>query len=344
MQDHSHKDRSGHDHDHAHDHRHGHPHDHDHDHSHGGLNAHAGVSSGTRLKLALFLTAGFMVAEVVGGLWSGSLALLADAGHMLADACALALALWAQVQSRRPPDAMRSYGYHRMPVLVAFVNGLALLAIAAWISVEGVQRLLAPPEIAGKIMLTVAIGGLAVNALSFFILHGGANEDMNVRGAMLHVMGDLLGSVGAIVAAIVILFSGWMPIDPLLSILVALLIVRSAWRLVRESAHVLLEGAPEAFDAVAFAEALPAGVSGVMGVHHVHHWMLTPDRSVMTLHAVLAEGSVSDEVVARIKSWIHAHHKVTHITIQIEHGRCADDGDDAHHHKPNCGPGTAQIR
>jgi len=284
------------------------------------------------------------VAEVVGGIWSGSLALLADAGHMLADACALALALWAQVQSRRPPDAMRSYGYHRMPVLVAFVNGLALLAIAAWISVEGVLRLLAPPEIAGKIMLTVAVGGLIVNALSFFILHGGANEDMNVRGAMLHVMGDLLGSVGAIVAAIVILFSGWTPIDPLLSILVAVLIVRSAWRLVRESAHVLLEGAPEAFDAVAFAEALPAGVSGVTGVHHVHHWMLTPDRSVMTLHAVLAEGSVSDEVVARIKSWIHAHHKVTHITIQIEHGRCADDGDDAHHHKPNCGPGTAQIR
>lgn len=340
MHDHPHNDHAAHDHKHGHAHGHGHEHNHDqgHGHSHGGLSAHAGVTSATRLKLALGLTAGFMVAEVVGGLWSGSLALLADAGHMLADAFALALALWAQVQSRRPPDAMRSYGYHRMPVLAAFVNGLALLAIAAWISVEGVQRLLAPPAIAGDIMLSVAIGGLVVNALSFFILHGGAEEDMNVRGAMLHVVGDLLGSIGAIVAAIVILYSGWTPIDPLLSILVALLIVRSAWRIVRESAHVLLEGSPETFDAVAFSAALPAGVSGVTSVHHVHHWMLTPERSVMTLHAVLAEGSVSDDVVARIKAWIHAHHKVTHITVQIEHDRCADHSDDVQGYRPGCAP------
>ncbi|HEY1075895.1 MAG TPA: cation diffusion facilitator family transporter [Fontimonas sp.] len=297
------------------------------------------MSSATRLKLALGLTAGFMLAEVVGGLWSGSLALLADAGHMLADAFALALALWAQVQSRRPPDAMRSYGYHRMPVLAAFVNGLALLAIAAWISLEGVLRLLDPPPVAGDIMLSVAVGGLVVNLLSFFVLHGGAGQDMNVRGAMLHVVGDLLGSAAAIVAAIVILYSGWMPIDPLLSILVALLIVRSAWRIVGESAHVLLEGAPEAFDAAAFSAALPAGVSGVTSVHHVHHWMLTPERSVMTLHAVLAEGSATDDVVARIKSWIHAHHQVSHITVQIEQGRCADDGDTAQSYRHDCRPG-----
>lgn len=327
MHDHPHAHGDDHDHDHGHGkHAHRHDHDHGHDHSHSSLSAHADVSSTLRLKLAFGLTAGFMVAEVVGGLWSGSLALLADAGHMLADAFALALALWAQVQSRRPPDAMRSYGYHRVPVLAAFVNGLALIAIAVWISIEGVLRLLAPPPVVGDIMLAVAIGGLVVNALSFFILHGAASEDMNVRGAMLHVLGDLFGSVGAIAAAIVILASGWTPIDPILSILVALLILRGAWRLVRESAHVLLEGSPESFDVAAFAQALPAGVSGVVGVHHVHHWMLTPQRSVMTLHAVLAEGSVADDVVGQIKTWIHAHHQVSHVTVQIEHGRCADEG------------------
>jgi cobalt-zinc-cadmium efflux system protein len=282
-----------------------------------------------------------MLAEVVGGIWSGSLALLADAGHMLTDALALALALWARHQTLRPADPKRSYGYHRMPVLAAFVNGLALLAIVAWIAIEAVQRLLAPPPVAGELMLGVAVVGLLVNIAAFLVLrgehghhghehgaHGEHGHDLNLQGALLHVLGDLLGSAAAIVASIVILATGWMPIDPLLSLLVAALILRSAWRLVRESAHVLLEGTPEGFDAAQFANRLVDDVPGLRGVHHVHHWMLTPQRSVMTLHAVLADGGDDDRVVREIKTWVKSHYRVTHVTVQTERSDCADD----HHH------------
>ena len=314
-----------------------------HDHSH--EQAHdRGAAADTRLRIAFGLTAGFMLVEVVGGLWSGSLALLADAGHMLTDALALGLALWARHQTLRPADPRRSYGYHRMPVLAAFVNGLALLAIVAWIAVEAVQRLLAPPPVTGELMLGVAVVGLLVNVAAFLVLRGshahhghahgaGGNhahdgDDLNLRGALLHVLGDLLGSAAAIVASIVILATGWMPIDPLLSLLVAALILRSAWQLVRESAHVLLEGTPEGFDVAQFANRLVTEVAGVRGVHHVHHWMLTPQRSVMTLHAVLADGADDDCVVRAIKSWVKARYRVAHVTVQTERGGCADE----HHH------------
>ncbi|MEQ1439662.1 cation diffusion facilitator family transporter [Fontimonas sp. SYSU GA230001] len=300
-------------------------HDHPHDHAHGHSHRHDAGDGIGRLRLALLLTAGFMLVEVAGGLWSGSLALLADAGHMLTDALALALALWAQVQARRPPDARRSYGYHRVPVLIAFVNGLALLLIVGWIVFEAVQRLLAPPQIIAGTMLAVATAGLVVNLLAFAVLRGGHAHDMNVRGALLHVLGDLLGSVAAIVASLVILATGWTLIDPLLSLLVAGLILRSAGRLVRESAHVLLEGTPQGFDAAAFAQSLPAQVAGVRSVHHVHHWMLTPERSVMTLHAVLAEGADDERVVRDIKDWVHAHHRVRHVTVQTERTSCPDE-------------------
>jgi cobalt-zinc-cadmium efflux system protein len=297
----------------THHHSHGHSHDHDHDHAHG---------SGLRLKLALALTAGFMLVEVVGGLWSGSLALLADAGHMLTDAAALALAVWAQAQAARPADARRSYGYHRAQVLAAFVNGLALLLIAVWITIEAVQRVLAPPSIQGDLMLGVAVAGLLVNVAAFFVLQGGHEHDLNVRAAFLHVLGDMLGSAAAIVAALVILFTGWTPVDPLLSVLVALLILRTAWRLVRESTHVLLEGTPDGFDASALAQGLSSEVVGVTGVHHVHHWMLTPDRKVMTLHAVLAPGADEDAVIREINVWVKQRYQVGHVTVQAERQAC----------------------
>jgi cobalt-zinc-cadmium efflux system protein len=303
-----------------HDHAHGHHHGHTHGHGH----AHEAAAS-PRLKLALALTVAFMLAEVAGGLWSGSLALLADAGHMLTDAMALSLALWAQVQSRRPAEPRRSYGYHRMPVLVAFVNGLALLALVVWIAVEAVQRLLAPPQVLGGVMLVVALGGLVINIVAFLILRGGDENDLNLRAALLHVLGDLLGSVAAIVASVVILLTAWTPIDPLLSLFVAALILRSAWRLVRESAHVLLEGTPEGFDAASFGQSLCAGVQGVRGVHHVHHWMLTPQRSVMTMHAVIEQGADDGRVVREIKRWVHAHYRVGHVTVQTERDGCADE-------------------
>ena len=205
--------------------------DHDHDHA-----------TGARLRWALVLTSVFMVLEVAAGFWSGSLALLADAGHMLTDSAALGLALFAVVVSRRPPDARRTYGYGRMRVLAAFINGLALLVIAAWIVIEAVRRLDSPVEILAGPMLAVAFAGFVVNVIVYLTLRGGT--DLNTRGAMAHVLGDLLGSVAAIAAAAIILATGWTRADPLLSIVVAALIVRTGWHVTRESGHALLEGSP----------------------------------------------------------------------------------------------------
>ncbi len=201
-----------------------------HDHAHG--HHHHQVLTGT-----------FMVAEVAGGLITGSLALLADAGHMLTDTVALALAWVAFVLTERPADHKRTFGYHRWPVLAAFVNGLALLGIVLWIAVEAVQRMLDPQPVLGGTMLVIAFAGLVVNIVAFALLHGGDRDNLNLRGAALHVLGDLLGSAAAIIAAGVIMTTGWTPIDPLLSLFVALLLVRSAWYLLRQSGHVLLEGA-----------------------------------------------------------------------------------------------------
>jgi len=198
-----------------------------------------------RVQIALALTGTFMLVEVAGGILSGSLALLADAGHMLTDTMALALSAIAFRVSSRPADEKRSYGYQRFQILAAFVNGLSLLVIVGWILFEAVQRILSPSMVMGQTMLIVAAAGLVINIIVFFVLHGGDQENLNMRGAALHVLGDLLGSVAAITAALVILYTGWMPIDPILSIGVALLIFRSAWHLVKRSGHILLEGAPE---------------------------------------------------------------------------------------------------
>jgi len=220
-----------------------------HDHAHRShAHAHGASDDERRMAWAFMLTGGFMIAEVIGGIVSGSLALLADAGHMLADTAALGLAWIALRTARRPTDAKRTYGYHRAQILAAFVNGVALFAIVVWIFYEAVRRLLEPVEILGGLMLVVAVLGLAVNVVSFAILHAGRSENLNVQSAALHVLGDLLGSVAAIVAAAVIVLTDWTPIDPLLSVLVGLLILRSAWHIVRRTTHILLEGAPEDID------------------------------------------------------------------------------------------------
>ena len=179
-----------------------------------------------------------MVAEVIGGLLSGSLALLADAGHMLTDTVSLFLAWIAARMAHKPADTLRSYGYHRVQILAAFINGVFFILIVGWITYEAVQRILKPVEVMGDIMLVIAGLGLIVNLLAFFILHGAGGKDLNIRAALLHVLGDLLGSVAAITAAVIILGTGWMPIDPILSVFVALLILRSAWMVVKESSHI----------------------------------------------------------------------------------------------------------
>lgn len=312
---------------HAHD-RHDHDHDdHHHDghhHHHGGMGPAATDENARRVLIALVLTASFMVVEVAGGLLSGSLALLADAGHMLTDAASLALALAAFRLSRRPPDDVKTYGWHRGQVLAAFVNALALVVIVAWIAVEAVRRLIEPEPVAGVTMIAVAAVGLLVNIAAFWVLHKGDQNNVNLRGAALHVLGDLLGSVAAIVAAAVILWTGWTPIDPILSLLVGALILRSCVPLLRRTSHILLEGTPEHVDMERLRLELPAAVEGLSDVHHLHAWALTPERSLVTLHARVEPGGDDSVILYRIHQELEARFGITHATVQIERTVCPD--------------------
>ena len=287
-------------------------------HSHGSDNI-------KRVQIALVLTGTFMVVEVIGGIISGSLALLADAGHMLTDTMALALAAFAFRVSSRPADGRRSYGYQRVQIIAAFVNGLSLLGIVGWILFEAVMRLIDPPDVIGRTMLIVASAGLLVNIFAFVVLHGGDQDNLNIRGAVLHVLGDLLGSVAAIIAALVVIRTGWMPIDPILSVLVAMLILRSAWQLVRRSSHILLEGAPEWLDVDEMQEKIIARVPEVSEIHHVHVWGLTPQHLMLTMHVVLPENVVEPTpVVRRVKAVLMSDFGIDHSTIEAEYGDCAD--------------------
>jgi cobalt-zinc-cadmium efflux system protein len=293
---------------------------------HGHGHSHAqGADSERRVLWALLLTAGFMGAEVVGGVISGSLALLADAAHMLTDAASLALAWVAFRVARRPADPRRSYGYHRGQVLAAFVNGAVLVAIVFWIFFEAVQRLREPVPVAGGLMLAVAALGLAVNVAAFLVLHGGDRQNLNLRGAAAHVLGDLLGSAAAILGAVVILWSGWTPIDPLLSIVVGLLVLRSAWLIVRESAHILLEGTPTEIDPQGLRRALMEDIPALEDVHHIHAWSLTPERPLLTLHARVGEDADDQATLVRIKQVLAQRFGIDHSTVQIERGYCGDD-------------------
>ncbi len=283
-------------------------------------------SNSKRVQMALLLTGFFMFVEVIGGILSGSLALLADAGHMLTDTMALVLAAVAFRVSSRPADSKRSYGYQRFQILAAFVNGLSLLVIVGWILFEAVRRLMSPSEVMGPMMLAVASVGLLVNIFAFIVLHGGDKDNLNIQGAVLHVAGDLLGSVAAIVAAIVIIYTAWMPIDPLLSILVALLILRSAWHLLKRSAHILLEGAPEWLDQDSMQNRLVERIPAVNSIHHVHVWGLTPQHLMLTMHVAL-KGNPPDPtaVVRRVKNVLREDFGISHSTIEIETDDCADE-------------------
>lgn len=296
------------------------PHDHDHDHTHG-----ASGSNLKRVMIALVLTGTFMVVEIVGGIISGSLALLADAGHMLTDTMALALAAAAFHVSKRPADGNLTYGYQRFQILAAFVNGLSLLVVVGWILFEAVERFITPRDILGETMLVVAAAGFVVNVISFAVLHTGDRENLNIRGAALHVAGDLLGSVAAIVAAVVIIYTGWTLIDPILSVAVAFLILRSAWALVKRSGHVLLEGAPDWLDVADLRSRIVANVPGVCEIHHVHVWGLTPQQLMLTMHLQLAEDAASQsEVVRGVKVFLREEYGIGHSTIEVEIDGCAD--------------------
>jgi cobalt-zinc-cadmium efflux system protein len=295
-----------------------------HSHATGQAHSHRHDTNERRMGSAALMTGLFMGAEIVGGVISGSLALLADAGHMLTDFASLSLAWFGFRLARRPADWMRTYGFDRFQVLIAFTNGVALFAIAAWIVYEAVERLSTPRPVEGGIMVVVALLGLLVNVAAFMLLHGADRENLNVKGAAVHVLGDLLGSVAALVAGAVILFTGWTPIDPLLSILVAAIILRSGWTVVMDSGHILLEGAPPELDTRDIGPDLAANVPGVIGVHHVHVWSITQERQMVTLHACVEDDREGDQMVKAIKQRLHARFGLDHATIEIEHGVCAD--------------------
>ena len=316
-------------HEHAHEDHHGHG-GHDHEHDHGGHDHgehghdHAKNASERRLRVALALLFSFTVVEAVGGLWANSIALLAEAAHMLADSASLLLAIVAIRAGQRPASADRTYGNRRYQTLAAYTNGLTLLALTFWVVVEAARRLMSPPEVNGMLMLGIAAVGGVANLAAFIVLSGAGS--LNERGARAHVLGDLLGSGAAMAAAGVILAFGWLAADPLLSIGVSLLIFRSGWQLTRDSAHVLLEGTPGSFDAHEVQEDLTS-LSGVSGIHHVHAWSLTGEAAMVTLHADLDEGADRQQTLAAIVERLRLRFGVEHATVQIEEGECADSSD-----------------
>ena len=296
----------------AHDHRHDHRHD----------------RSGQRLVVALVILATFTLVEAVGGYLANSIALLAEAAHMLADSAALVLAIVAVRAARRPADSRRTYGHRRYQPLAAFVNGQLLLLLTLWVVYEALRRLLHPPVVNGQLMLAIAVLGGVANLAALLALSGGLS--LNERSARAHVMSDLLGSAAASVAAIIILLSGWTLADPLLSLLISALILRSAWAITRESADVLLEGVPPGFDVRHVEAELLGHVPGLLGVHHVHVWTMTGERPTVTLHANLAPGTVAGEALWAIHTRLAERLRVEHSTVQIE-----DEGDCQ---TPDCGP------
>lgn len=317
-----------------HDHKQGEGRDegHSHDRDDLGRDHTRGVTDKRRVLIAAALTAGFMVIEAIGGFVTGSLALLADAGYMLTDSVSLILAWYAFHLAERPATASLSYGSDRVKTLVAYTSGLAIFAIGAWIVYEAAQRLYDPAPVLAGPMLIVALAGLAVNILAYFVLHGGDRESLNMRGAILHVVGDLLGSVGAIAAALVILATGWYPIDPILSVLVAVLLFRSAWALVRDSGHLLLEEAPRSLERDGIARDLVANVPLVREVHHMHVWSLEGSKNVATLHACLEAGADQHMAVSAIKQRLATTHRIAHATVETEFDGCADARDHRYLH------------
>ncbi len=294
----------------------GHAHDHDHGGGAGHAHAHAVAGAGNRraLTIALCLTAGFALVEAVGGYYSGSLALLSDAGHMVTDAAALGLALFADAFARRPPSRRASYGYGRAEVLAAFINAIAMLAVVAGIAIEAVRRLLDPSPVAGGWVVGIAVAGLVVNLLAAWVLARAAGS-LNTRGALLHVMGDLLGSLAAIIAGGVIVATGWMPIDPLLSLAVALLILRSTWQLLKQSTGVLMEGVPTHLDFDAIGRAL-AALPGVTDVHDLHVWNMSAEGVALSAHVSLARGEDWLPVLAQAKRLLGNDFGIRHATLQ----------------------------
>jgi cobalt-zinc-cadmium efflux system protein len=284
-------------------------HDHAHDHR---------SASRRALGIVLALTIGVTVVEVVGGFLTGSLALLADAGHMLSDTFAIGLALFALTLAGRPTTSRRSFGFQRAEILAAFVNGLTLVLVSGWIVWEAIQRFRDPPEILGGWMLAVALVGLAVNAVSASILLRSGRTSLNVEAALRHVVADLLGSAGVIVAAVIILLTGWTVVDPLVSLAIAVLIVASAWGVLRDSMAILMEETPSGIDADAVARAI-VEVPGVTSVHDLHVWRITSGFDALSAHVLVGRGEDCHALRRQIERVLAAQFGITHTTLQVDH-------------------------
>ena len=294
-----------------HEHHHG-----DSGHHHGVGHSHAADAPVRSLRIALALTAGLLVVEIVGGFLSNSIAILADAGHMLTDVAALGLALFVAWFSKQPETPQKTYGYLRWEILAAFLNGSTLLLISAWILWQAVIRLGAPAEVHGGLMLAVATGGLIVNLIAARVLMGSSSDSMNARGAYLHVLGDLLASVGTLVAAILIRYTGWLMADPIASILTTVLIMSGAWRLVRESVDILLESTPAHIPLQAVRLQLEA-IPGIESVHDLHVWAVTPAVVAMSAHAIVRDPDKQQHVLEHIHDAMRLF-GIQHVTIQLE--------------------------
>jgi cobalt-zinc-cadmium efflux system protein len=306
-------------------------------HGHGGhthrLSARA-ERSRRRLLIVLALTAFYMLAEALGGWWTGSLALLADSGHMLTDVAALALALMAVWFGARPATPSKTFGYHRLEILAALVNGVVLVLMALLILYHAYARWHDPHEVESKVMIVVAVGGLVVNLVCAWLLHGDHHDDLNLHGAWLHIMGDALGSVGAIIAGVLMSAYGWYRADPLFSGAIALLIVWSSWHLIKESTNVLLEGTPAHINLASVEEAILT-TTGVHGVHDLHVWTITSGREALSAHVVHAHAVGQPELLKELRSRLHDRFGVAHVTLQME----TEDFEDETFHF--CHAGTA---
>jgi len=291
---------------------------HDHAHSHGAGQLRAGARHQRRLAAAFALTVGFLVVQVVAGIATGSLALLSDAGHMATDALGLAMALIAiHLANRGGRDTQQTFGLYRLEILAALANAALLFGVAGYVLVEAARRLSDPPEIASGVVLVVGILGLAVNLVSFALLRPGASESLNVQGAYLEVVADVLGSVGVIVAAIVMTFTDWWWVDPVIGAAIGVFILPRAWRLGREALRVLVQAAPAGTDLAAIDAELRA-IPGVVDVHDLHVWTLTSDMEVATAHVMVAAGTDAHAVLDRARSLLSERHHLDHATLQVE--------------------------
>jgi cobalt-zinc-cadmium efflux system protein len=290
----------------------GHSHSHGHSHHHGPVDGNQ-----RRLAITLGLSLVYMLAEFLGGLFTGSLALLADAGHMLSDAAALLLSLFAIWIAQRPPTPRRTWGFHRTEILAALANGATLVAISIYVIIEAFERFRKPEHVNAPVMVGIAVGGLLVNLISLRILGGGKSENLNVRGAWLHVLTDAFGSAQAILAGVLIWAFGWNWADPVASVLISLLIIYSAWDLLRETVAVLMEGAPGHIDVDEVRDTL-CGISGVVAVHDLHVWTITSGMECLSAHVVVADEAIACSMLARVRSTLHDRFGLDHLTIQVE--------------------------